>query len=52
MRYGVTMARRGWLEKHDVINTLPIEQFLEKLRAKPGAAHAGAHRKHAAKGHR
>lgn len=36
IRYGVTMARRGWLEKHDVINTLPTERFLAALRAKPG----------------
>jgi DNA polymerase (family X) len=36
--YGVTMARRGWLEKRDVVNTLPTEQFLSALRAKPGAA--------------
>ncbi len=48
IRYGVTMARRGWLEKHDVINTLPTEQFLEKLRPKPGRAS----KKHAAKGQR
>jgi DNA polymerase (family 10) len=44
IRYGVTMARRGWLEKADVLNTLPVEKFLEVLRAKPGAArkrHAG-----------
>jgi DNA polymerase (family 10) len=33
--YGVNMARRGWLEKRDVINTLPTEQFLAALRAKP-----------------
>jgi DNA polymerase (family 10) len=38
IRYGVTMARRGWLEKKDVINTLPTEQFLAALRAKPDAA--------------
>ena len=38
IRYGVTMARRGWLEKADVINTLPAEEFLGALRAKPGAA--------------
>ncbi len=38
IRYGVTMARRGWLEKKDVINTLPTEQFLTALRAKPGVA--------------
>jgi len=47
IRYGVTMARRGWLEKHDVINTLPAEQFLEALRSKPGSAHM----KKVAKGH-
>jgi DNA polymerase (family X) len=38
IRYGVTMARRGWLEKSNVINTLPVEQFLAALRPKPGAA--------------
>jgi DNA polymerase (family 10) len=38
IRHGVTMARRGWLENKDVINTLPAEQFLAALRAKPGAA--------------
>jgi hypothetical protein len=32
------MARRGWLEKHDVINTLPTAEFLAALRPKPGAA--------------
>jgi DNA polymerase (family 10) len=37
MRYGVTMARRGWLEKANVINTLPVDQFLAALRPKPGA---------------
>ena len=36
IRYGVTMARRGWLEKKDVLNTLPCEEFLRALRAKPG----------------
>jgi DNA polymerase (family 10) len=27
MRYGVLMARRGWLEKGDVLNALPLAQF-------------------------
>jgi len=36
IRYGVQMARRGWLEKADVLNTLPVEDFLAALRAKPG----------------
>jgi DNA polymerase (family 10) len=40
IRYGVMMARRGWLEKGDVINALPTEQFLAALRAKPGARRA------------
>ena len=38
IRHGVTMARRGWLEKKDVVNTLPVEEFLGALRGKPGAA--------------
>jgi DNA polymerase (family 10) len=38
IRHGVTMARRGWLEKHEVINTLPVADFLAALRAKPGAS--------------
>jgi DNA polymerase (family X) len=48
IRYGVTMARRGWLEKKNVINTLPAPEFLQVLRPKPGAAH----KKHAAKANR
>jgi DNA polymerase (family 10) len=32
MRYGVTMARRGWLERGDVLNTLPVGEFLAALR--------------------
>jgi DNA polymerase (family X) len=51
IRYGVTMARRGWLEKHDVINTLPTEQFLAALRPKAGVGKS-PQRKHAAKGRR
>jgi DNA polymerase (family 10) len=38
MKYGVTTARRGWIEKKDVINTLPLDEFLASLRPKPGAA--------------
>jgi hypothetical protein len=38
MKYGVQMARRGWLEKADVLNTLPVAEFLAVLRPKPGAA--------------
>src|SRR5262249_8854038 len=38
MRFGVITARRGWLEKSDVINTLSCEKMLTTLRPKPGAA--------------
>jgi DNA polymerase (family 10) len=37
MRYGVQMARRGWIEKNDVINTLGLEEMLAGLRVRPGA---------------
>jgi DNA polymerase (family 10) len=36
IRYGVTTARRGWLEAKDVINTLPEAEFMKSLRPKPG----------------
>jgi len=39
MKYGVTTARRGWIEKSDVINTLPVDAMLAFLRPKPQAAH-------------
>jgi DNA polymerase (family 10) len=42
MKYGVITARRGWIEKKDVINTLPLKEFLAALRPKPGAAKSGA----------
>ena len=38
MKYGVITARRGWLEKKDVINTLPLNEFLAALRPKPESA--------------
>ncbi|HWY42868.1 MAG TPA: DNA polymerase/3'-5' exonuclease PolX [Candidatus Sulfotelmatobacter sp.] len=38
IHYGVTTARRAWLTKADVINTLPVKGFLEALRPKPGAS--------------
>jgi len=31
MRFGVDQARRGWLEKDDVLNTLPLDAFLSWL---------------------
>ena len=38
MKYGVTTARRGWIEKKDVINALPLDEFLAALRPKPESA--------------
>jgi DNA polymerase (family 10) len=35
MKYGVATARRGWIERKEVINTLPLHQFLAALRLKP-----------------
>ncbi|TFF92168.1 DNA polymerase/3'-5' exonuclease PolX [Candidatus Thorarchaeota archaeon] len=32
MRFGIYQARRGWLEKDDVINTLPLKQVLRAIR--------------------
>jgi DNA polymerase (family 10) len=32
MAYGVSMARRGWIEKKDVLNALPVEELLNRLR--------------------
>jgi len=29
MEYGIGMARRGWAEGEDIINTLPVEKLLE-----------------------
>jgi len=44
MKYGVMTARRGWVEKTDVINTLPFEKFMAALRPKPHAKRAKAAR--------
>jgi len=35
MRYGVVTARRGWMEKKDVVNTYPPEKLLASLRPLP-----------------
>lgn len=32
MPYGISMARRGWVEKKNVLNTLPYEQLIKRLR--------------------
>ncbi len=35
IRFGVLMARRGWLTARDILNTLPADKFLRALRPKP-----------------
>jgi DNA polymerase (family 10) len=32
MNYGVSIARRSWLEKGDVLNTLGVNQLLKRLK--------------------
>jgi len=32
MEYGVSIARRGWAEKSDIINTLPVEKLLKHFK--------------------
>jgi DNA polymerase (family 10) len=49
MKYGVITARRGWIEKKDVINTLPADEFLAALRQNRDAVPAHAPKEHAAK---
>ena len=31
MRYGIEQARRGWLRRENVLNTLPLQRFLEAI---------------------
>jgi DNA polymerase (family 10) len=34
LRHGVTMARKGWLRREDVLNTLPLAEIRAKLQGK------------------
>jgi DNA polymerase (family 10) len=34
MRYGVLMARRGWLEPQDILNTLPLKEFTQAVHSR------------------
>jgi DNA polymerase (family 10) len=38
MHYGVRMARRGWIEKKDVLNAMSLDELLANLRVRPGVA--------------
>jgi DNA polymerase (family 10) len=33
MKYGVAVARRGWAEKKDILNTLPYKEFIQWLKS-------------------
>jgi DNA polymerase (family 10) len=32
MKFGIAVARRGWLEKGDVINTLSLDKLLKEIK--------------------
>jgi histidinol phosphatase-like PHP family hydrolase len=32
MRYGILQARRAWLKKEDVLNTLPVAKFARAMK--------------------
>lgn len=32
LKYGIAQARRGWAEKKDVVNTLPVKEMLNSLK--------------------
>jgi DNA polymerase (family 10) len=32
IRYGILQARRAWLTKDDVLNTLPVEKFAKAMK--------------------
>ena len=34
LRLGAGVARKGWLEKRDVINTLPLRELMKELKRK------------------
>ena len=34
MSLGVDVARRGWLEEKDIVNTLPLDKLLKRLKSK------------------
>jgi len=37
MNFGLGAARRGWLEKGDLLNTLPVARLLARLKSKGGS---------------
>jgi DNA polymerase (family X) len=43
LRLGAGIARKGWLTKEDVLNTLPVEKLLAELQKKRSKMAAGGH---------
>ncbi|MGB9858640.1 MAG: DNA polymerase/3'-5' exonuclease PolX [Moorellaceae bacterium] len=41
MWYGITVARRGWLEPEDVVNTWDLEKLLRRLKRNRGKSRGG-----------
>ncbi len=35
IKYGVSVARRAWLDKGDVLNTLPLKEFARRIKRSP-----------------
>jgi DNA polymerase (family 10) len=44
LRYGVAVARKGWSGKSQVVNALPVEELLERFRARRATARGGSRR--------
>ena len=42
MRYGIATARRAWLTKDDVLNTLPLAKLLAEIERKKRQRRGGA----------
>ncbi len=36
LRLGLAQARRGWAERKDIVNTLPVEKMLVRLKRNRG----------------
>jgi hypothetical protein len=34
LKYGIGIARRGWVRRHEVLNTLPAKAFLKAVKPK------------------
>ena len=40
MKYGVNVARRAWLEKKDLLNTMSLQELLKALKSRIKAIEA------------